>query len=323
MTDFLIIGAGIIGMMNARELVKEGASVILVDKNNCGKGASWAGGGIIAPLYPWKYSKIINELSFKSQQMYQQICAELFNTTGIDVEYIKSNMLMLDEFDSDIAQKWLKKYQIKYQTTKQGALFNVAQVRNPRILQALKKDLQISGVKIIENKKIKQLVVKNNKVLGADDLIARNTIICAGPYVNDLIISDIFPVKGEIIVIFDASKSIQNIILKNSNYIVPRKDGTILVGTTYENVGFDTTLNTAVKINLFTFATSIFPHLKKCQIIHHWCGFRPGRKINEPIIAKDDKYENLFINGGHFGNGLNTAPQNAKKMLTILKENKC
>ncbi|MBA5248748.1 MAG: FAD-dependent oxidoreductase, partial [Gammaproteobacteria bacterium] len=62
MSDCLIIGGGVIGMMSARALTMSGATVTLIDQRACGKESSWAGGGIISPLYPWMYSDVVNEL---------------------------------------------------------------------------------------------------------------------------------------------------------------------------------------------------------------------------------------------------------------------
>ena len=56
MPDCIVIGGGVIGMMTARELTLKGIEVTLLEKGSCGKESSWAGGGIISPLYPWEYS---------------------------------------------------------------------------------------------------------------------------------------------------------------------------------------------------------------------------------------------------------------------------
>lgn len=316
MVDFLIIGGGIIGMMTARNLSEVG-SVVLVDKSSCGRESSWAGAGIISPLYPWKYSDFINDLSQKSQKVYKQLCDDLLDKTGIDPEYINSGLKMFDEFDTNIAKNWLKKNNLKYELVDKTAIFDVAQVRNPKILQALKNDILQKKVQIIENVKIKRLNIRNNQVFGADNIKAKNTIICAGSWSADLVDIDIYPVKGQIITVFDNSKTIKNIILKNGRYIIPRQDGIILVGSTMENVGFDDSLNTQIKQQLFNFATGIFPHLKDCKITNHWCGFRPATSSN-PIVKADDKIKNLFINTGHFRNGVNTAPESANIITKLL-----
>jgi glycine oxidase len=319
MTDCLVIGGGIIGMMTARTLSKNGFDVVLVDSNNCKKNtASWAGAGIISPLYPWKYSDFVNDLSFKSQLIYKDICNELLRDTGIDPEYIKSGLKMFDEFDNKVAKKWLKNNNINYKIEDNSAIFDIAQIRNPKILQALKADLLNRKVKVIENTTIKHLNIKNNIVFGADNIESKYTIICGGSFSNNLTNYDVFPVKGQMITLQDDSKQVKNICLKNGNYLVPRKDGVIVVGATMENAGYDKKLDEIVKNQLFEFAIDIFPHLKNTKITNHWCGFRPATSGN-PIIKKSVEIQNLFINTGHFRNGLNTAPESAKIITNLIK----
>ncbi|MBE8159173.1 MAG: FAD-dependent oxidoreductase, partial [Betaproteobacteria bacterium] len=152
MSDCLVVGGGIIGLMSARVLAMSGADVVLLEQNACGKQSSWAAGGILSPLYPWHYDDEINALSFESQAIYQQLCADLLDTTGIDPEYQKTGLLMLDEFGSPSAKAWLKKYQINFQKQPPGALFaDIATVRNPRLLQALRADISNKKVQIFEN----------------------------------------------------------------------------------------------------------------------------------------------------------------------------
>jgi glycine oxidase len=312
-TDALIIGGGIVGLTTALELTKQGLSVVIVDDTSRQK-ASWAGAGIISPLYPWKYSDVVNELSIKSQQLYPQLAAEIKEHTGLDIEYLRSGLLMLDEFDSTTAKKWLSKWNIDYQHHNNSALFDIAQVRNSKILPALQAYLKKMGVRFIDTT-IQQLNIKHNKVLGAHNIIAKHTIICGGAWSEKLVDVDVYPMKGQIITIFDANRSLPHIVLKNGNYIVPRKDGVVLVGATMEDIGFDNSLDKSQE--LFEFLLELYPQFKDHTITHHWCGFRPAS--DTIIIEKSDKYDNLFINTGHFRNGLNTAPQSAKIIRDLIK----
>ena len=84
MSDCIVIGGGIIGMMSARMLVISGAEVTLLDQRECGKESSWAGGGIISPLYPWHYDDLTNDLSLESQAIYEALCDDLHRSSGID-----------------------------------------------------------------------------------------------------------------------------------------------------------------------------------------------------------------------------------------------
>jgi glycine oxidase len=327
MSDCIVIGGGIIGMMSARMLTIAGASVTLLDRRECGKESSWAGGGIISPLYPWHYDDLTNDLSFESQAVYESLCDDLFRSSGVDPQYQKSGLLMMDEFDTVEAKIWMKRYQINYQNHTDGALFShVASVRNPRLLQALKVDIIQKGVKIVEHTQVENLIIKDDKVLGVrtskGDFLSDKVVACAGAWSEQLLTlkDEIFPMKGQMIVLKAQADEIPHIILDQGRYIIPRADGKILVGSTMEEVGFNRDVDLPTRQSLHEFAWQHVPALKNAEIEHHWSGFRPASRSGKVIVAKDEKYQNLFINTGHFRNGLNMAPASASKITELVNE---
>ena len=327
MSDCLVIGGGIIGMMSARMLVNSGASVTLLDQRACGRESSWAGGGIISPLYPWHYDDLTNDLSFESQAVYETLCDSLHSSSGIDPQYQKSGLLMMDEFETATAKAWMKRYKISYESYPQGALFtHIAQVRNPRLLQALKADIINRGVNIVEHTQVESLITKDDKVLGVHsskgDFLASNVVACSGAWTGQLLDleDDVFPIKGQMIILKAKAGDIKHIILDQGRYIIPRVDGRILVGSTMEDVGFYRDVDQPTKDSLYEFAWQHIPALKNVEIEYHWSGFRPASKSGKVIVARDKKFNNLFINTGHFRNGLNMAPASANRITQLINE---
>jgi glycine oxidase len=310
--------------MSAKVLREMGKSVVLLDKGKCGTESSWAGGGIISPLYPWHYDDLTNYLSFKSQAVYENLCAELLKNTGIDPQYQRTGLLMMDEYDTPQAQIWLKKFKPTYQTHPQGVFFEcIAQVRNPRLLQALKADVLKKGVKIIEHTRVEKFKIDKGAVFGVrvnqGQYLADKILMCGGAWSGELLNEPaIFPMKGQMIVVETPPNAVKTIVLNQGKYIIPRQDGKVLVGSTMEDVGFERSLSQATQQDLFGFLTQHFPALKTCKIQHHWCGFRPATRHNQPLIAKHAILQNLYINTGHFRNGLNTAPESANKIIEIM-----
>ena len=327
MSDCLVIGGGVVGMMSARFLALSGAQVTLLDQRECGKESSWAGGGIVSPLYPWQYDDLTNELSFESQALYKHLSKELFESSGIDPEYLHSGLLMIDQFDTPQAKAWMQRYQVDYQTHEKGALFSkIASIRNPRLLQALKADIINQGVKVVENTSVQEFIVKDKKLLGvrteAKDFFADNVVLCAGAWSSQLyqLSETVFPMKGQMIIFKPSQVKLKPIILDQGRYIVPRADGKILAGSTMEDVGFDRTLDEDTKQSLYDFACEHLPMLEGVEIEKQWSGFRPATRSSGVIIGRDDQYQNLFINTGHFRNGINMAPASAIRITSLINE---
>lgn len=334
MSDCIIIGGGVIGMMSARALAMSGATVTLIDQRACGKESSWAGGGIISPLYPWMYSDVVNELSMASQAVYEALCANLLADTGIDTEYVRSGLLMMDEYDRYEAIDWMAVHKVSAEKHPQGALFTtVAQVRNPRLLKALKSDILKRGVDIVEFTKVETLIIEKDKEKEKDKVLGVKTehkdyygdysVICGGAWSSALldIKNEVYPVKGQMIVIKAKPGVLEHIVLDKGRYLIPRQDGRIVIGSTTENVGFDRSLDKQVGIELLEFARSRFAALRGASIEHHWSGFRPASKSGV-MIKKYEKLDGLYLNTGHLRNGLNMAPESAERLLTLINHAK-
>ena len=101
MQSVIIVGGGIIGLLSAYELHHAGLDVTVIDRQQFGRESSWAGGGIVSPLYPWRYPDAISELARLSQHIYPDILSEMRQATGFDPEYLHSGMLVLGNFDAE------------------------------------------------------------------------------------------------------------------------------------------------------------------------------------------------------------------------------
>ncbi|MFT1025696.1 NAD(P)/FAD-dependent oxidoreductase, partial [Acinetobacter baumannii] len=97
-----IIGAGISGLMSALELVEQGCTISIFDQQQAGQAASWAGGGILSPMYPWRYVHAVNQLAQFGKASYQAWNQKLYPVTGIDFEIHDTGMLIFDEEDFDV-----------------------------------------------------------------------------------------------------------------------------------------------------------------------------------------------------------------------------
>jgi glycine oxidase len=119
--------------------------------------------------------------------------------------------------------------------------------------------------------------------------------------------------------LFDARPdTLPHMILDNDHYLIPRRDGKILVGSTVEQAGFEKQTTDQAKQDLHQFATRLLPALKQYPICAHWAGLRPGTPNGVPYIGFHPDLDNLSINAGHFRNGLVMGPASARLLADLI-----
>lgn len=344
-SDFTIIGSGINGLLTARKLVNTGVSVTIFEKNLLGQESSWAGGGILLPLYPWRQNQAITELVKHSIKLYPTLNEELLQQTGIDPEWIASGLLITRNPDIQKAETWCQNNNIPFHhgTVEQLSPFHmealnpiwmpsIAQARNPRLLKALIKELKSKKVIFKENSSLQEVEISKNRIhsitTSGEKSSVNHLIVTTGAWTGELWQAlfnsmntnspDIFPVKGQML-LFDAKPdTLTHMILDNDRYLIPRRDGKILAGSTVESLGFDKKTTDDAKRQLSEFAINLFPALADFPIIDHWAGIRPGTQHGIPYIGNHPEIDNLSINAGHFRNGLVMAPASAQLLTDLI-----
>lgn len=345
MSDFLIIGGGVIGMMLARELAQANADVTIVDRKACAQESSWAGGGIVSPLYPWRYPDPVTELATWSQSSYVHLAQELLDETGFDPELRQKGMLMVGVEDQEDALAWAKKYHRPLRKVDANFLYQqepnlgvgleeglwmpeVCSIRNPRLGRSLRESLVLNPcITLKENQEVQGFKVSDNKVVGvetAEGLIqAKQVIIAAGAWSGELLAMldqalPVEPVHGQMM-LFKAKPGLVNrVILKGGRYVIPRNDGRVLVGSTMERIGFAKQTTQEAAKSLHATAVDIIPTLADYEVEHHWSGLRPGSPEGIPFIGQVMGFGNLYINAGQFRNGLVLAPASTRLLADIL-----
>ncbi len=328
----IVVGGGIVGCVTALKLAEQGCQVTVVERNmiaaQTSGESSWAGAGILFPLLPWFYKDEVNQLAMAGASLYPALCQRLLDETGIDPEYTKSGMLIQTPFDAALAIDWCEKNHIETQQVGDNLFLpQVAQVRNPRLMQALKQLLIQQNVTLLEQTQLEPLQpttyidgwrINTGAVLEADAFV-----VTSGAWSFELLKEtaaglNIKPMRGQILLYQVPQNSLKHIVYSNGFYLVPRRDGYLLAGSTLEDVGFDPRTTEEVKIELQAKAEAIMPSLKHAPIIKHWSGLRPGTPDNLPTIAQHPTIQNLFMNTGHFRYGLTMAPASAAKIAKLV-----
>ena len=257
--------------------------------------------------------------------------AALHSATGIDPEYKISGMMVLPSFDFAVAQSWCASHHVpleyvsqSYTSDKALLLPEVAQVRNPRLVQALRKHVEMLGGHIVEQCEVRGISSSGDRVqslaTSCGEFSAERYIVCAGawskqvlgPYALQL---DIKPVRGQMLLFKFDSPPLQHIVLQDGMYLIPRRDGHLLVGSTLEDVGFDKSTTIEARDSLWQRAQLLLPALRDMPLKQHWAGLRPASPHNIPTIGRHPQLENLYINSGHFRYGVTMAPASAMILL--------
>jgi glycine oxidase len=328
----IVVGGGIVGCLTALALVDRGCQVTIVERNviaaQTSGESSWAGAGILFPLLPWFYKDEVNALALEGASLYSALCQRLLDETGVDPEYINSGMLIQAPFDEALADDWCNKNHIEMQHVEASLLLpQVAQVRNPRLLQSLKQLLIQANVTLLEHTQLEPLQ-QTEKITGwrantGAVLEADAFVVTSGAWSFELLKDtstnlNIKPMRGQILLYQIPQNSLQHIVYQNGFYLVPRRDGYLLAGSTLEDVGFDPRTTEEVKVELKAKAEVIMPSLKHAPIIKHWSGLRPGTPDNLPTISAHPSIENLYLNTGHFRYGLTMAPASAERVAALM-----
>ncbi|MBI5451179.1 MAG: glycine oxidase ThiO [Gammaproteobacteria bacterium] len=347
-SDCIVVGGGLIGLLTARELAVRGLKVTVLERNaETGRESSWAGGGILSPLYPWRYPGPVQTLVAWSQAHYPALIEQLRSDSGIDPQWQCCGLLQLDDGD-DMAQGWLRRHGIRYQrvepremqyleprlsvTSNRPALLlpEVAQVRNPELLKAACKAALHHGVRIETGSVVQRLLAQAGRVTGV--VTAQHTwmtsrvIIASGAWTGGLLagldgVQQVIPVRGQMLLFRARPGLIRHIVLDQGHYLIPRRDGRVLVGSTVEYVGFDKQTTTEAFDSLRAMALATVPALADAVIEQHWAGLRPGSVDGVPIIGTHPGLAGLYINSGHFRNGVVMAPASARLLADLITGN--
>ena len=342
MHDCIVIGGGVIGLLSARELNKRSLDILLIEQGHLGGESSWAGGGIISPLYPWLYRDSVNALAQVSKSLYPELSNELTQETAIDCEMIQSGLLIAGDSEKHHALEWSKKWseptsvidnradmsqlEAQLDVSFENGIWmpEIKQVRNPKFVAALKVSLNQRNIQYMEHTPVDEILKKDGRVIGVrvgnKNILSDKVVIASGAWssklVNDTI--NVEPVKGQMIMYKGEPGLVRRIVLFEGHYIIPRSDGRILAGSTLEKKGFDKSISADAMQELHEAAVNIIPELENTPVERQWSGLRPGTENGIPYICEHDEIKNLFINTGHFRNGIVLGPASAMLMADLV-----
>lgn len=345
--DVAVIGGGIIGLTAAYFLAKDGASVEVLDRSDLGREASWAGAGIIPPGNPDRAATPIDRLRAVGSARFPAFSAELRERTGIDNGYLRCGGIeFLHPADEYVLPLW-RAEGIAFERLTRDALKKLepavgdvpgesyllpgcAQVRNPWHLRALIAACERVGVRLRPHEPAAHLSADGRRITAVRlndgrEVFARSFLIAAGAWSEGLLEQlgqrpNVHPVRGQIVLFRPSRRLFTRVLMLGKEYLVPRGDGRILVGSTEEpEAGFEKANTPDAVAKLTALARRTVPALADVPVEKCWAGLRPGSPDGLPFLGPVPGYDNVLVAAGHFRAGVQLSIGTARVIAELMR----
>jgi glycine oxidase len=324
----LVIGAGAIGFSTAIELGRRGMTVTVADRGQQHGGSSWAGAGILSMLPPWSYPEEVNRLALAGMRAWPAWSSEIEERAGTSPEFWTCGMHVMQAEGLREALEWCRAHEFPAERWPDGVwLPGVSQVRNPRLLAAMQDAFTALGGRVLSGCEVTGFNTEHGRITSArtthGEQYADLYVLAAGAWSglalgNVAPVPNIRPMRGQILLYPPGSHALQHIVLQDGFYLVPRRDGHLLAGSTVEDAGFAAVTTPEALRTLHLKACRILPSLTNHHPMNSWAGLRPGSPDNLPIIDRHPDLENLWIHAGHFRYGVTMAPASSRLLSQLI-----
>jgi glycine oxidase len=335
--DVIVVGGGIIGLSLSIALRKRGATVLVVERGEPGREASYAAGGMLVDC-PLETPRSLQALATASAKMYPEFAHELELESGVKVdlrdfgtvfipasEHIatsQSTIADLGRIEPEQHEPELNPLGLEY------TFYLKERSVDPRALTtAAFKTAKSRGVDFSSGDSVTQVDLTDNKVSGVTtsktSFRASKVINCAGAW-SGQIGPDKFPtrpVKGQMLCLAMPSRTLLKHVIRSPHaYLIPRSDGRLLVGATVEEAGFDKRTVPSTIQGLHHAALKLVPKLADAKILEDWAGLRPGTPDALPILGATAT-PGYYVATGHFRDGILLAPMTAQVLADVIEGN--
>lgn len=345
--EVAIVGGGVIGCAIAWKLAREGVQVTVVERGAIGQEATWAAGGILAPQVEAQKPGPFLDLCLASRDRYPSFVEELISQSETDPALLSGGVLQLAQDDAELSRlkerlsqqralglpvEWCSPEEAHalephIGPVKGGLFFPKELSIDPRLLsQALAQAAARAGARFLLETEVRQILSERGRVVGLElgerQLLARKVVIAAGSWSSqlpgcELAPEVVEPVRGQMIVFKTQPPLVSRVVYSQHGYLIPRKDGRVLAGSTMERVGFQKEVTARGLLTLLGLSVSISPTLENASFVDCWAGLRPGTPDGLPILGPG-LLEGLFWATGHFRNGILLAPITAELMADVI-----
>jgi glycine oxidase ThiO len=326
--EVIVIGGGIIGLSIALELRWRGLQVLVLTQNYQAAAAN-AAAGMLAPQAEEIAAGALLDLCTFSRSLYADWTNKLTMATGLDTGYWECGILAPRYDRSNNPQlTWQTRAELvsHLPTDNLGAevvggywFETDGQVDNRALYQSLQIAAASAGVRVQTGVTVTAQDLQD-LAQGVAGLEADRYILATGAWSQQLLTIPVVPRKGQLIALQvppGEDLPLNTVLFGTEIYIVPRRDGRIVIGATSEDVGFLSGNTAEGAQGLFDRAIRLCPALAKYPVVEQWWGFRPATPDELPILGYSAD-PRLILATGHYRNGILLAPATAQIIADLL-----
>jgi glycine oxidase len=342
--DVAVVGGGVIGASIAFELAAEKLRVVVLDRQQPGREASWAAAGMLSPAPDSPRDVPLVPLGRESLALYPRFVAAVEEASGKSVAYAREGALEIlfaphgeaerdrkvseyrrlglaaEAIPIDAARHWEKS--IGPDARAAISLPEEGTVEPRLLMEALLAAARRRGVEIRPDCRVTGLLRERERCTGVfagESIGAGCVVVAAGcfsreidPYMEILVRNaPTRPVRGQMLALRPDAPILRRVLRSERGYLVPRRDGRVVAGSTSEEAGFEKRVTPEGMRKILDAALELCPSLARAEIVETWSGLRPGTPDDLPILGPTD-VEGLLIATGHYRNGILLAPVTAK-----------
>lgn len=332
--DVVIIGGGIIGCSIAYYLAKEGLSIHLVERNKIAQGTTSAAGGMLGA-----HSEYLNDTFYSFACESQALYKKFQRDVGVDIGYTTGGIVQFIHSDEEriALSHWTDAIYLSAEQVREriphasppacGAyLFEEdVHVHPEKTCLAFCEAAKRLGVIVSEYTQVDEIIASHGDYHIRHDstsISTKHVVIAGGAASMELIPGlRMSVVKGQCCQL-DAQKSyVPYTLFRQGCYLIPRPDGTLVVGATMEQGLSDLQTNPDGNLALDAIAEIFIPGISNLPVIKRWAGLRPKTVDDLPYIGRVPGKENMYIAAGHFRNGILLAPATACLIRDLICNN--